>query len=173
MCLVIVSTRKRSRLDLVSDTRGSRLGLVSDILANVSVSSRSRELRSRSWSRSRPRRSWAHPCIPCIQGSNWRGLGGLTPPFLCLFHCDPPTPQLFSSCCIADPPSSFFTIRALHAYNYKPCVRYSLDQKKVSSRSRLGHSRVSSRSRLGQFGKRLGLVSISGAQVSVLVSVST
>ena len=51
--------------------------------------------------------------------------------------------------------------------------RYSLDQKKVSSRSRLGHSRVSSRSRLGQFGKRLGLVSVSGAQVSVLVSVST
>ena len=39
--------------------------------------------------------------------------------------------------------------------------RYSLDQKKVSSRSRLGHSRVSSRSRLGQFGttsrSRLGL----------------
>ena len=61
MCLVIVSTRKRSRLGLVSDTRGSRLGLVSDSLANVSVSSRSRELRSRSWSRSRPRRSWAHP----------------------------------------------------------------------------------------------------------------
>ena len=30
-----------------------------------------------------------------------------------------------------------------------------------------------SRSRLGQFGKRLGLVSVSGAQVSVLVSVST
>ena len=51
--------------------------------------------------------------------------------------------------------------------------RYSLDQKKVSSRSRLGHSRVSSRSRLGKFGKRLGLVSVSGAQVSVLVSVST
>ena len=62
MCLDIVSTRKRSRLGLVSDTRGSRLGLVSDSLANVSVSSRSRELRSRSWSRSRPRRSWAHPC---------------------------------------------------------------------------------------------------------------
>ena len=61
MCLDIVSTRKRSRLGLVSDTRGSRLGLVSDSLANVSVSSRSRELRSRSWSRSRPRRSWAHP----------------------------------------------------------------------------------------------------------------
>ena len=51
--------------------------------------------------------------------------------------------------------------------------RYRLDQKKVSSRSRLGHSRVSSRSRLGKFGKRLGLVSVSGAQVSVLVSVST
>ena len=51
--------------------------------------------------------------------------------------------------------------------------RYSLGLKKVSSRSRLGHSRVSSRSRLGQFGKRLGLVSVSGAQVSVLVSVST
>ena len=50
---------------------------------------------------------------------------------------------------------------------------YSLDQKKASSRSRLGHSRVSSRSRLGQFGKRLGLVSVSGTQVSVLVSVST
>ena len=62
MCLDIVSARKRSRLGLVSDTRGSRLGLVSDSLANVSVSSRSRELRSRSWSRSRPRRSWAHPC---------------------------------------------------------------------------------------------------------------
>ena len=63
MCLDIVSTRKRSRLGLVSDTRGSRLGLVSDSLANVSVSSRSRsrELRSRSWSLSRPRRSWAHP----------------------------------------------------------------------------------------------------------------
>ena len=41
--------------------------------------------------------------------------------------------------------------------------RFSLDQKKVSPRSRLGHSRVSSRSRLGQFGKRLGLVSVSGA----------
>ena len=35
------------------------------------------------------------------------------------------------------------------------------------------NSRVSSRSRLGQFGKCLGLVSVSGAQVSVLVSVST
>ena len=65
MCLDIVSTRKRSRLGLVSDTRGSRLGLVSDSLANVSVSSRSRELRSRSWSRSRPRRSWAHPWLYC------------------------------------------------------------------------------------------------------------
>ena len=59
-----------------------------------------------------------------------------------------------------------------HAY-ISHVSRYSLDQKKVSSRSRLGHSRVSSRSRLGQFGKRLGLVSVSGAQVSVLVSVST
>ena len=59
MCLDIVSTRKRSRLGLVSDTRGSRLGLVSDSLANVSVSSRSRELRSRSWSRSRQFRSRA------------------------------------------------------------------------------------------------------------------
>ena len=43
-----------------------------------------------------------------------------------------------------------------HAY-ISHVSRYSLDQKKVSSRSRLGHSRVSSRSRLGQFGKRLGL----------------
>ena len=59
-----------------------------------------------------------------------------------------------------------------HAY-ISHVSRYSLDQKKVSSRSRLRHSRVSSRSRLGQFGKRLGLVSVSGAQVSVLVSVST
>ena len=66
MCLDIVSTRKRSRLGLVSDTRGSRLGLVSDSSANVSVSSRSRELRSRSWSRSRPRRSWAHPLLEYI-----------------------------------------------------------------------------------------------------------
>ena len=57
-----------------------------------------------------------------------------------------------------------------HAY-ISHVSRYSLDQKKASSWSRLGHSRVSSRSRLGQFGKRLGLVS--GAQVSVLVSVST
>ena len=72
MCLDIVSTRKRSRLGLVSDTRGSRLGLVSDSLANVSVSSRSRELRSRSWSRSRPRRSWAHPCKTVTNfGSYW------------------------------------------------------------------------------------------------------
>ena len=59
-----------------------------------------------------------------------------------------------------------------HAY-ISHASRYSLDQKKVSPRSRLGHSRVSSRSRLGQFGKRLGLDSVSGAQVSVLVSVST
>ena len=59
-----------------------------------------------------------------------------------------------------------------HAY-ISHVSRYSLDQKKVSSRSRLGHSRVSSRSRFRQFGKRLGLVSVSGAQVSVLVSVST
>ena len=51
MCLDIVSTWKRSRLGLVSDTRGSRISLVLDSLANVSVSSRSRELRSRSWSR--------------------------------------------------------------------------------------------------------------------------
>ena len=56
---------------------------------------------------------------------------------------------------------------------YSHVSRYSLDQKKVSSRSRLGHSRVLSRSCLGQFGKRLGLVSVSGAQVSVLVSVLT
>ena len=48
-----------------------------------------------------------------------------------------------------------------HAY-ISHVSRYSLDQKKVSSRSRLGHSRV--------FGKRLGLVSVSGAQVSVSVS---
>ena len=41
------------------------------------------------------------------------GLGGLTPQFPCSFHCDPPTPQPLSSCCVADPPSSFFTIRTL------------------------------------------------------------
>ena len=34
-------------------------------------------------------------------------------------------------------------------------------------------SKVSSRSRLGHVGKRLGLVSVSGAKVSVLASVST
>ena len=42
----------------------------------------------------------------------------------------------------------------------------------VSRRSR-DLSKVSSRSRLGHVGKRLGLVSLSGAKVSVLVSVST
>ena len=42
----------------------------------------------------------------------------------------------------------------------------------VSRRSR-DLSKVSSRSRLGHVGKRLGLVSVSGAKVSVLVSVST
>ena len=68
--------------------------------------------------------------------------------------------------------SAVINYKQYHAY-ISHVSRYSLDQKKVSSRSRLGHSRVSSRSRLGQFGKRLGLVSVSGAQVSVLVSVST
>ena len=69
---------------------------------------------------------------------------------------------------------SFFRTQCkVHIPYISHVSRYSLDQKKVSSRSRLGHSRVSSRSRLGQFGKRLGLVSVSGAQVSVLVSVST
>ena len=48
-----------------------------------------------------------------------------------------------------------------------------LDIVSTRKRSRLGHSRVSSRSRFRQFGKRLGLVSVSEAQVSVLVSVST
>ena len=45
----------------------------------------------------------------------------------------------------------------------------------VSRRSRDGRdlSKVSSRSRLGHVGKRLGLVSVSGAEVSVLASVST
>ena len=42
----------------------------------------------------------------------------------------------------------------------------------VSRRSR-DLSKVSSRSRLGHVGKRLGLVSVSGAKVSVLASVST
>ena len=42
----------------------------------------------------------------------------------------------------------------------------------VSRRSR-DLSKVSSRSRLGHVGTRLGLVSVSGAKVSVLVSVST
>ena len=42
----------------------------------------------------------------------------------------------------------------------------------VSRRSR-DLSKVSSRSRLGHVGERLGLVSVSGAKVSVLVSVST
>ena len=42
----------------------------------------------------------------------------------------------------------------------------------VSRRSR-DLSKVSSRSSLGHVGKRLGLVSVSGAKVSVLVSVST
>ena len=45
------------------------------------------------------------------RGSNWRGWGSLTPQFPCPFHCDPPQP--LSSCCVADPPSSFFTIRTL------------------------------------------------------------
>ena len=71
--------------------------------------------------------------------------------------------------------SFFGTQCEVHIYHafISHVSRYSLDQKKVSSRSRLGHSRVSSRSRLGQFGKRLGLVSVSGAQVSVSVLVST
>ena len=38
MCLDIVSTRKRSRLGLVSDTRGSRLGQFGKRLGLVSVS---------------------------------------------------------------------------------------------------------------------------------------
>ena len=42
----------------------------------------------------------------------------------------------------------------------------------VSRRSR-DLSKVSSRSRLGHVGKRLGLVSVSGAKVSVMASVST
>ena len=42
----------------------------------------------------------------------------------------------------------------------------------VSRRSR-DLSKVSSRSHLGHVGKRLGLVSVSGAKVSVLASVST
>ena len=42
----------------------------------------------------------------------------------------------------------------------------------VSRRSR-DLSKVSSRSRLGHVGKRIGLVSVSGAKVSVLASVST
>ena len=53
------------------------------------------------------------------------------------------------------------------------CLDIVLTRKRSRLGSRLGHSRVSSRSRLGQFGKCLGLVSVSGAQVSVLVSVST
>ena len=49
-------------------------------------------------------------------------LGGLTPPpppqFPCSFHCDlPPNPQLLSSYIVADPPSSFFTIRTLVRVN--------------------------------------------------------
>ena len=51
-------------------------------------------------------------CYSYHQGSNWRGVGGLTPQFPCSFHCDP-NPQPLSSCCVADPPSSFFTIRTL------------------------------------------------------------
>ena len=42
----------------------------------------------------------------------------------------------------------------------------------IGSRSRLGSLRVSSRSRLGLKDECLGLVSVSGAEVSVLVSVS-
>ena len=43
--------------------------------------------------------------IGSMQGNNWRGLGVLTPPPpVPLFSV---TPQPLSSCCIADPPSSF------------------------------------------------------------------
>ena len=55
--VVSVST-SRSR-DGLETYRRSRLGLVSGMEANVSVSSRSRELRSRSWPRSRQFRSRA------------------------------------------------------------------------------------------------------------------
>ena len=55
--MVSVST-SRSR-DGLETYRRSRLGLVSGMQANVSVSSRSRELRSRSWPRSRQFRSRA------------------------------------------------------------------------------------------------------------------
>ena len=55
-----------------------------------------------------------------------------------------------------------------HAY-ISHVSRYSLDQKKVSSRSHLGHSRFSSRSRLGLVSvssrSRLGLVSVSSRAV--------
>ena len=67
----MISHVPRYSLDQKKVSSRSRLGhskvssrvIVSDSLANVSVSSRSRELRSRSWSRSRPRRSWAHPWL--------------------------------------------------------------------------------------------------------------
>ena len=44
-------------------------------------------------------------------GFKLMGLGGLTSQFRCSFHCDPPT-------CVADPPSSFFTIRTSTTYVY-------------------------------------------------------
>jgi len=52
---------KTSRLGLGALRLWSRLGLVSDKMSNVSVSSRSRTYASRVSSRSRPKRSRAHP----------------------------------------------------------------------------------------------------------------
>ena len=47
----------------------------------------------------------------CTQGSNWRGFNPPVPLFVPLWLSQP-----FSSCCVADHPSSFFTIRTLYMY---------------------------------------------------------
>ena len=61
--------------------------------------------KSRSWTNGPP--GWG------LSGPGFEltgGLVGLTPQFPRSFHCDP---QPLSSCYVADPPSSFFTIRTL------------------------------------------------------------
>ena len=69
-----------------------------------------------------------------IQGSNWRGgWGGSTPPVPLFIPLWPPQPpQLFSSCCVADPPSSFFTIRPLlpsvNLFIHRNAVRQFLNE---------------------------------------------
>ena len=91
--------------------------LTCQALWHTSCSTRVTLAKSRHWARvthigaatirvARIRKVWIDGGVRC-----------LTPQFPCSFHCDP---QPLSSCCVADPPSSFFTIRTLRVRTLVP-----------------------------------------------------